>query len=506
MNNVDKRALEEYKQKLKLIRDGAGTIPFMSNDEKRAIIQKAKKDPGYFCTEFFGHYATSKPGWFHIRLAKACLKNKRIRRLVRWGRGLAKSVWCDVIIPMWLWVNEEEIFLVLIGNNEDKAKILLGDIQAEFEANPKIIHFFGTQFNRGSWEAGDFTTKDGRFIGKALGMGQSPLGLRRGAKRPNFVVCDDLEDKDTSRNPTRQDEIVKWIENDVLPLMDGDVMRFLYPNNDPWARSIQNQLEKLHPNWYLDLVEAYNEETFKPAWPEKYSGTYYSEWEIDIGSIAARAQFNHKHHTKGKIFTDDDIQWGKPPRLNQFRIVVGFWDVAFSGKNDYNAVKVWGLLGRDFWQMKAFVRQCKMIEAIRFMYEYEETLPKTVIVHWKVESQFWNDPVKDALKVAESEFKRTLNIVTVDKPSGHKYDRILTMHPYYQNGRIYYNEVEYANNDMKVGIEQLKGIEPNYRTHDDSPDADEQALREISKYIRSDAFEPRITTASEMHSNSKNRF
>lgn len=506
MKVQDKLAKEIYLKKLRLIRDGVLINGNETRQEKQAIVERCKADPAFFAEFIFPHYATSRCAPFHPRLAKKVIRNKRCRILVRWGRGLAKSIWCNTIIPLWLWINQEKVFMVIIGNNNDKAEILLGDIMAEFEANPKLMHYFGEQFLQGSWEDGDFRTKDGRFIGKALGMGQSPLGLRRGGDRPNYISCDDLEDKDTARNPKRQDEITHWIANDVLPLMDGDTMRYVHPNNDPWARSIQNQLELLHPSWEVDLVEAYDEATFQPAWDDKYDEYYYQKWETDIGALAARAQFNHKHHTEGKIFTDELIQWAKPPRIDKFDLIVGHWDVAYSGKNDYNAVKVWGLKGRYFWHLKAFCKQCKMADAIRFMYEFESELPANVIVHWRVESQFWNDPVRDAISLVEKEMKRPLNLVKVDRSKANKYDRILTLHPYFQNGRIYYSYHERANNDMLVGISQLKGIEPGYRTHDDGPDADESSISELAAYIRTEAFEPRITAASDIHRFSNNRY
>lgn len=483
MRIADKQAKERYLERLRVIKDGTYINPFETPEEKEAVIDRLKKDQAFMCEFLFPHYATSKPAWFQIRLAKAVLKNKVMRRLVRWGRGLAKSVWCDIIIPIDLWINGEFVYEVIVGNNEQKACDLLDDVRAEFQSNQRLIHYFGDQFNAGTWESGDFQTKDGRFIGQAIGVGQDARGLRRGPIRPNYIVADDLEDKDTCKNPKRQDEIVMWIEGSLLKTMDGDTRRFLMPNNDPWVRSIQNQLEKKHPNWDLDVVEAYNEETFEPAWPEKYDNNYYRQMEIDDGAISCRAEYNHKKLVKGKVFTDELFQWGKRPNYNHFRYIVGFWDVAYSGANDFNAVKVWALHGLNFWNLKAFVRQCKMADAIRFMYHYQASLPPSVIIHWRVEEQFWNDPLKQALKDVEKEFKKPLNIVISPKPRLKKFDRLMSQHPYYQNSRIFYDEAEFANNDMQEGINQQKGIEQGYHTHDDSPDADQQAVEYLSKFV-----------------------
>lgn len=80
------------------------------------------------------------------------------------GRAQAKSVLNDVILPFFLWINGEPVYLVIVGNTADRAKQLLEDIRAEFESNPQIINDFGEQHNPGSWEDGFFITRSG-FIG-----------------------------------------------------------------------------------------------------------------------------------------------------------------------------------------------------------------------------------------------------------------------------------------------------------------------------------------------------
>ncbi len=508
MRVEDRRAQEQFNQLCERIRS---CVNINWNETKLAQalrIRKAKRNYGYMVKTYFPHYADADCANFQINLANRAKRKKTIRELVRWGRGLAKSVHCDIFIPIWLWMNGENVYAVLVGNSYDKAKKLLGDVQAEFESNDLLIHDFGDQKCAGAWSDGDFRTKDGRFIGKALGMGQSPRGLRQGKLRPNLIICDDLEDKDTSRNPKRQDEVVDWIERDLLPTMDGDTRRYFHPNNDPWVRSIQNLLEARHPSWHLDEVQAYDPVTHKPAWYQKYSDTYYKDVEDDLGRLAAMAEYNHHKHKEGKIFTDEMIQYAKLPRINSYTVLLGFWDVAFSGKNDYNAIPVLGLRGRNFHCEKFFCRQCKMVEAIRFMYKYEKTLPPGVVVHWHVEEQFWNDPMRDALKVVEAEYGYPLALRIVKRPRLNKYDRIVNgLMPYFQNGRTYFNIDEKYNNDMMEAINQLKGIEPGYKSHDDAPDALEQAHNEAAAFIKSTAFEPMLTSISELRSsNSHNSY
>jgi phage terminase large subunit-like protein len=373
----------------------------------------------------------------------------------------------------------------VVANNYDKAKILLSDLQAEFEANERLKHDWGEQEMRGSWESGYFRTKNG-FIAKALGMGQSPRGLRFQDQRPDYIVCDDLEDKDTIKNPMRQDEMVTWIEKDLIPTMDGPVRRYIHPNNNFHPRSIQEELHIKHPKWELFQVNAYDPVTYKPEWEEKYDDDYYKTIEEDLGVLAAKAEYNNDPHIEGKIFRAEQIQWGKMPSLNHFKIIAGHWDIAYAGNktSDYNAVRIWGLYSNQFWYIDSFVKQSKMRAALEYMAFVELELPPSVIIHWRFEAQFWNDEVRRTIKEVEDDFRISFNLVKVDTPKTDKYGRILTLQPYYQNGRLYYNEKKKSHNDTATGLQQLYGIEPGYRTKDDAPDADEQCIKFLSRHLR----------------------
>jgi len=495
-----KQALLRWEEHKNLIQSQTGERIIETPSEKQNRIQRAKDDYAFFVSYYFPHYADAAAPSFHVKLARSVKEHKAAQWIIRWGRGLAKSVLCDITIPLWLWINGEPVYLLVIGNNEDKACILLSDVQAEFEANQRLIEDFGIQVTHGNWTSGHFVCKS-NFIGKAIGMGQDARGLRQGSQRPNYIVADDLEDKDTLKNPKRQDEIVKWIERAIIPCMDGPIRRYLHPNNNFAPRTIQEELRKRHPSWRLNQVDACAPTPDRaPRWKEKYPPNYYKELEEAIGTIALEAEYNNKPFVEGSVFTPEMIQWAKPPRWDHFQFIVGRWDPAYSGKNDYNAVRVWGLYKHNFWLMKAFVRQCKMKEAIRWMFQTQKMLPAGVTIHWRVESQFWNDPVREAVKEVEQEMKETLNIVETESPKGKKLDRLISMHPYYQNGRTYWNENERASNDMQVGLAQLLGIEPGYKTHDDAPDADEQAISDLVKIDRVMEFEPTFSTSKINHS------
>lgn len=484
MKAEDKKALLAYRKKLEFARSAGDVNVYETAKEKEARIARAKKDPKFCAEYYFPHFATSEAADFHIKGAKATLKNPLDKAFDEWGRGLAKSVWNDVIIPFWLWMNDQAHYKVIVTTSKDRASELLDDLRAEWESNPRIIADFGEQRNEGQWEKGFYITKGG-FIGKALGAGQSVRGLRVKDQRPDYIVIDDLETKELIANPKRQLKLAKWIERDLIPTMDGPIRRLKYACNRFAPVMIQTLLQDRHPQWRIHHVKAYDPVTYKPTWHQKYDDEYYKTVEAEIGVLAAKAEYNNEPHIEGTIFKEADIQWGKLPALNHFKVITGFWDVAYAGTQtaDFNAVRVWGLKNKDFWYIDSFVRQSKIREALEWMAHFQMALPDTVIVHWKFEAQFWNDEIERTIREVETGHQIKLNLVKVDTPKSNKYDRILSLQPYYQNGRIYYNDAKKSHHSTQEGIAQLLGIEPGYKTHDDAPDADQQAIKWLSSWL-----------------------
>jgi membrane-anchored protein YejM (alkaline phosphatase superfamily) len=85
------------------------------------------------------------------------------------------------------------------------------------------------------------------------------------------------------------------------------------------------------------------------------------------------------------------------------------------------------------------------------------------------EAQFWNEEIYRNISEVETAKGMQLNLIKIDRRKGNKYDAMIEMLPQYQNSRIYYNRHLMSHNDTQVGLAQLKGIEPGYKSHDDAP-------------------------------------
>lgn len=480
----DKQAIKRYEDLVKRIKNCNVVNPLETKQQQNDRISKGKKDFKYFVKAYFSHYNEAETPFFHVRISRKVRRNKKYKGWLKWARGHAKSVVATVLLPLWLWINGDIQFLVIVGQNEDKANILLGSLQAEFEGNELLKHDFGVQKLQGNWEKGSFQTKNG-FIAKAIGMGQDPRGLRVGPIRPDMIVADDWETKETIKNEERQDEYAEWFLRSLVPTMDNKNRRVLIAQNEFAPRMIFHKIVEENKSWDIDQVNAYDPETYKPTW-NKYDRWFFKEVEEEIGTVRALAEYNNTPHVEGKLFLSEYIQWKKPPRLDHFEAICGRWDVAYGGTktSDYNAVRVWGLYKGEKYLIDCFVKQSKLRPAINWIADFQSRLPKSVKVQFGFEAQFWNDEVKRTIEEVEVEKRMTLNLIKIDRRTVNKYDAIIEMLPQYQNGRVYYSTNLKSHNDTQVGLAQLKGIEPGYKTKDDAPDADKYAFDYLDKFKR----------------------
>ncbi|WP_435135734.1 hypothetical protein [Formosa sp. A9] len=482
MKRTDKEALKRYKAKLELARSAGDINPFETKAEQKERIARAKTDVKFMVEYYFPHFATAPCADFHIDWANKVKKDKYFVGFAKWGRGQAKSVWNNVIIPFWLWMCEGETYFVLIGQNEKRAQQLLEDIRAEFEANPRIINDFGEQKKLGSWEDGFFITQ-GKFIGQAIGLGQSCRGLRVKNLRPTHINADDLETKKTIKNETIQKEHVEWFEQELLPAMDGDRERATVSNNWFADKMFIKKLADRHPDWPVHEVKAYNKVTFEPRWKAKYKPEYFKNKESKMGKSSALAEYNHEPIKKGTVFLEKQVQYKRIFPLNQYKAIVGHWDIAYAGTEtaDYNAVRIWGLKDTNFDYINGFVKQTKMRAAVDWMCYIQKNLPSTVVIFWQYEAQFWNDEVDRTIREAEDDNGVNLLLLKIDTPSVKKDTRIERLQTYWQNGRIWWNVKLKANTDHNTGLDQYYEFPGGKK--DDAPDADEQCITRLSKYI-----------------------
>ena len=181
-----KEAVERWQKHCETVQQATVVNTAETARERLARIKRVRADYAAFVEYYFPHYTVNETGKqtpcapFHIKAANKVLNERNLKAAFKWHRGAAKSTHLDIFIPLWLKCQEirQINVMVLVGKSEENACTLLADIQAELQYNQRYIHDFGQQYNNGSWEEGEFVTKDGvAFF--ARGRGQSPLAPPR---------------------------------------------------------------------------------------------------------------------------------------------------------------------------------------------------------------------------------------------------------------------------------------------------------------------------------------
>lgn len=103
-------------------------------------------------------------------------------------------------------------YVILVGSTEDGAAEQLGNIVEELTENEDLVREFGIKkFIRTSTTDVIVEMGDGhRFRILARGAEQRIRGRLWKGKRPNLLVCDDMEDDEQVENPDRRSKFRRW--------------------------------------------------------------------------------------------------------------------------------------------------------------------------------------------------------------------------------------------------------------------------------------------------------
>lgn len=480
-----------------------------SSSDKEKRKQQAKRDYDYFVEYYFPHFTydahqdrTIHNASFHTQWANRVKANIKFAGVAEWPREHAKSTHNTIFIPLWLKINGELDGMMLGGKSEDDAIRLLGDVQAELQYNQRFIDDWGEQFNEGDWTSGDFTCKDGTYF-VALGRGQSPRGLRKGAKRPNLGVIDDIDDDEIVLNQVRVVKVLEWILGAFIGALDIRRSRFLMSGNRIHPKSILahfvGDVEDGDPKregiYHSRIVATTNGElTGQPVWKEKYTAADLHQRFKLVGTQMALREYFHKYELLGKRFKAEWIRWDKIPRLQEFDNIVAYIDPSWKPKtsNDYKAVRIWGNVGLKKYLIACYVRQTTITNVVHWLYDYHESLPSNVTVEYFIEGGFNQSDFMDDFDLEGEVRGYILPIRSDDRDKPDKFARIDATTVYYERGQVIYNEKERRNPDFQTGLLQLLGFEKGSAIHDDAPDADEGAFHIIHKRSRLRKFKSSI--------------
>ena len=457
-----------------------------SRQEQHARIERARKDYAFFVKTYFPHIARTPCGKFQLDAASYIIRNRNTRAVFEWARGHAKSTHMGVFIPLWLKIQPERQFhtMVLVGKSEDSADRLLADLQSELEFNELYNHDFGQQMKAGSWAEGEFTTVDGCYF-TAVGRGQSPRGIKKNGRRPDYIVIDDIDDDELVLNEKRVSKATEWVLSALFGTMEAGRGRFILVGNRIAKTSILSNIAK-RPGTYHTVVNIFDRKG-QPSWPENYSSAEILALRKFVGERNFQKAYMNNPMTEGAVFRAKDIRYGKMLPLKEYRQLICYTDPSFknSATADYKAT---ALVGKTpdghFHVLKVFAAQTSVSEMIAWHYDIMDYVAGRVPVMYYMEANFMQDLMLDEFAKVGNAIGHHVPILGDKRSKGDKFARIESMQPLFERGLVVLNEKERESPGMKVLEEQLLLFERGSRAHDDAPDALESAVWMLAQRTR----------------------
>jgi hypothetical protein len=243
-----------------------------------------------------------------INLYYSAIKNVLIMAF----RGAAKSTIAEEVIVLggaWRLFNNA----LIISSNEARAHDRLRACKAEFTDNEYLLEIYGHL--RGEvWNEGRIELSNGVCI-QALGRGQDLLGIKHKQWRPDFLLCDDIEDEESVADPAARHAMLQWFYKKLLPAMDQPTYRARVCATPLDNESLPMTLMKL-PNWEFRRypVEAADETGCRlPLWPARYPLSWVDTTKAEYESAGMATEFQQEYmcvaeDPSKKLFTADLIR------------------------------------------------------------------------------------------------------------------------------------------------------------------------------------------------------
>jgi hypothetical protein len=519
MSAKEKRAWEEWLKTCHRIKTGIAAPSNESEAAKQKRIKRLLKPENMdkFCQYYFPHYCSAPFGWFHHDLFDAAFVRKVPRIIWEAHRESGKSVVMDVMMVTRQLVSGWLTGLVLASENEEKAKNLIKDVQAELMNNQRLINDFGDFGITGTWLQGFFQTKNGVGFW-AFGLRQNPAGVRLGANRPNMGIVDDADNKDVARNQKITKERVDWIRGEFMGCLATKESLFLYGNNrvarDGLTAHLVGDIDEGDPKneefYHIKVFLTENPETHEmllpeegglPAWDQNFTLDQCIDKIKAAGRRNALRQYYHTDIKEGGVFLEHYLPWGEVPALHEYDALVSYCDPAYgeSKKGCYRAIVLVGVKNKVYyfvWSWMALSgnyikKQYELAMSVegagKYTIQAGKVTPKQVTAckHFIERGSLQRKSIRTDVKDFNDGLKVPWYPSYDDDRKGDKYARVEGLETLGENGCFVFNEKYRKDRSMITLRDQFLDF-PNGQV--DGPDAAHGAILKLRSTIRSRTF------------------
>jgi hypothetical protein len=175
-------------------------------------------------------------------------------------------------------------YVILIGSTEDKAAEQLSNISEELEVNEDLRREFGIKGFESQQKTEIIVVHDDghRFRILARGAEQKIRGAMWKGKRPNLIVCDDMEDDEQVENKDRRVKFRKWFFRAAKQALSKKgkirVHGTILHEDSLLSRLMKNKMWKF---LFYKAHESYNDFS-NLLWPDRWTAKELRDRQIEF--------------------------------------------------------------------------------------------------------------------------------------------------------------------------------------------------------------------------------
>lgn len=260
-------------------------------------------------------------------------------------RGFAKTTFAKLLIA-WLILYERCTFPLIVCSNDDFAQNIVRDVW-KIIASPKLEGIYGKieKIDKDAAELKQWRWHGKDLILKGAGWQAGIRGTNLDFKRPDFILCDDVQTSKNDKSDTERASLLKELSGTIFKALAPTGFRTILYLGNMYSENCVLNTFRLHPQW-LSIVTGAILADGKPLFPELFSlralvTSFIHDFLLGEGDTWLAEVMNDPRGGKRTLLSKP---FPKPPLPADFRILAHdgglmILDPAgFKDSSDHNAL------------------------------------------------------------------------------------------------------------------------------------------------------------------------
>ena len=215
----------------------------MTNIISQSLVNKMVKDLAirtsitkdsffYFFHFYYAHYVKYPTADFQKEMIHLLEEDATQNLYFVSFRGSSKSTMITTAYPIWAILGKQQKkFCIIFCKTQSQAKQHMMNIRTELEGNDLLKKDLGPfQEEKDEWGSRSLVFKKHGARITVASTDQSIRGLRHNEHRPDLILCDDVEDMQSTKTREGREKTYNWLKGEVIPAGDKNTRLIIVGN------------------------------------------------------------------------------------------------------------------------------------------------------------------------------------------------------------------------------------------------------------------------------------